>query len=217
MSTTIAADNSKSTTIAPSSWKLEGDYFEGCNCDIVCPCVYLQDPDEGDCYVTCAWHIQKGNYENTDLSNLNVVALFNSPGNMATGPKWKAALYIDERATQEQKDAITKIYSGQAGGFFAAAANLIGEMLGVKSVPIEFGVDGKHRRLKLKDTLELNVEAIEGGDKNRESLLINVPFSAVPGADLTIARSSKYDYKDYGMEWNNSGKNGFYCKFKYSP
>ena len=105
----------------------------------------------------------------------------------------------------------------QARGFFAAAANLIGEMLGVKSAPIEFGVDGKHRRLKLKDTLELNVEAIEGGDKNRESLLINVPFSAVPGADLTIAPSSKYNYKDYGMEWNNSGKNGFYCKFKYSP
>ena len=39
------------------------------------------------------------------LSNLNVVALFNTPGNMATGPKWKAALYIDERATQEQKDS----------------------------------------------------------------------------------------------------------------
>jgi hypothetical protein len=56
---------------------------------------------------------------------------------MVTGPKLKAALYMDERATQEQKEAITKIYSEQAGGFFAAAANLIGEMLGVKSVPIE--------------------------------------------------------------------------------
>ena len=39
-------------------------------------------------------------------------------------------LYIDERPTQEQKEAITKIYSGQAGGFFAAATNLIGEILG---------------------------------------------------------------------------------------
>jgi hypothetical protein len=46
--------------------------------------------------------------------------MFNSPGNMVTGPKLKAALYLDERATQEQKEAITKIYSGQAGGFFAA-------------------------------------------------------------------------------------------------
>lgn len=143
--------------------------------------------------------------------------MFNSPGNMVTGPKWKAALYIDERGTQEQKDANTKIYSGQAGGFFAAAANLIGEMLGVKSVPIEFGVDGKRRWLKLKDTVELDVEAIEGGDKNKESLLLNIPFTPVLGANLTIARSTKHRYADYGIEWNNSGKNGFYCKFKYSP
>jgi hypothetical protein len=61
---------------------------------------------------------------------------------MYTGPKWKGALYIDERATQQEKDLITKIYSGQAGGFFAAISNLIGEMLGVKSVPIDFGIDG---------------------------------------------------------------------------
>src|ERR1051326_9308810 len=104
MSTTVATDNSKTADTngmarksSSDLWKLEGDYFEGCNCDIVCPCVYLLDPDEGNCHVTCAWHIQKGNYGNTDLSNLNVVALFNTPGNMATGPKWKAALYIDER------------------------------------------------------------------------------------------------------------------------
>jgi hypothetical protein len=41
-----------------------------------------------------------------------------------------------------------KIYSGQAGGFFAVAHNFIGEMLGVKSVPIEFRIDGKWYRWK---------------------------------------------------------------------
>lgn len=105
--------------------KIEGDYFEGCNCDTVCPCIFLGDPDEGDCQLTCAWHIQKGDYENISLDNLTV-ATFNSPGNMATGPKWKAALYIDDKASSEQIDALTKIHSGQAGGFFAVAANFIG-------------------------------------------------------------------------------------------
>ncbi len=132
------------------------------------------------------------------------------------GQNGKRASYIDERATQQQKDLITKIYSGQAGGFLAVATNFIGEMLGIKSVPIDFGIDGK-RRWGVKDTVELDIEAIAGGDKNRESVLINSPFSVVPGADLTIARSSKYNYSDHGMEWNNSGKNGFYCRFKYSP
>jgi hypothetical protein len=51
---------------------------------------------------------------------------------MLTGPKWKAAFYIDERASKEQFDLLVKIFSGQAGGFFAAAINLIGEVLGIK-------------------------------------------------------------------------------------
>ena len=200
-----------------ASWKLEGDYFEGCDCDIVCPCIFLGDPDEGDCHVTCAWHIQEGNYENLTLDNLNAVAMFNTPGNMVTGPKWKAALYIDDNASSEQADALTKIYSGQAGGFFAAAANFIGEMLGVKSVPIEFGIDGKRRWLNIKNSVELEIEGVKGIDPNKESCIVNPAFSVVPGSDLVIAHSSKYNYNDHGLQWNNSGKNGFYCRFSYSP
>ena len=81
---------------------------------------------------------------------------------MSTGPKWDGALYIDERATKEQIDSLTTIYSGQAGGFFAVASNIIGKMLGEKSVPIEFGMDGKRRWLRIKDLLQLQIEGIAG-------------------------------------------------------
>ena len=75
----------------------------------------------------------------------------------------------------------------------------------------------KRRWLRIKDALELDAEAIAGGDKSRDSVVVNVPFSVVPGADMTVARSSKYNYNDHGMEWNNSGKNSFHCRFKSSP
>ena len=172
---------------------------------------------EGNCHVTTAWHIQRGNYNTTNLDGLNVIGVFNTPGNMATGPKWKAALYLDQTATAEQSDALTKIYSGQAGGFFAAFSNFIGEILGVKSVPIEFGVDGKRRWLHIKDSLELEIEGVTGIDPSKESRLVNPAFSAVPESDLIVARSTKYSYNDHGMQWDNSGKNGFYCRFSYSP
>ena len=84
------------------AWKLEGDYFEGCNCNVTCRCIVRGDPDEGYCNLTTAWHIQNGSYDNINFGGLNVVALFHTPGNMLTGPKWKVALYIDERATKEQ-------------------------------------------------------------------------------------------------------------------
>ena len=47
-------------------------------------------------------------------------------------------------------------------------------------------------------------------------LVTNPAFSAVPDSDLVVAHSTKNSYKDFGFEWNNAGKNGFYCKFKYS-
>jgi hypothetical protein len=97
----------------------------------------------------------KGSYsDKTNFDGLNVVGLFHSPGNMLTGPKLEAALYIDERASKEQSDSLATIYSGQAAGFFAVVSKLIGKILGVKSVPIEFGVDGKRRLLRIKDLLQ---------------------------------------------------------------
>ena len=213
----MASSNNSSATIANPSWKLEGDYFEGCNCDLVCPCIFKGDPDEGNCNLTTAWHVQNGSYDTINVGELNVVGVFHTPGNMLTGPKWKAALYIDERATKEQSDSLTKIFSGQSGGFFAGVATtFIGEVLGVKSALIEFGIDGKRRWLHIKDSMELEIEGVIGGDENQESRIVNSAFGVVHGSDLVVARSTKYRYDDHGMKWDNSGKNGFYCKFRYS-
>jgi hypothetical protein len=198
-------------------WKLAGDYFEGCNCDSICPCIFKGDPDEGHCNVTVAWHIQEGIYgDRVRLDGLNVVALFHTPGNMITGPKWTAALYVDQKATKEQTDSLVTIYSGQAGGFFAVASNLIEKMLGVKSVPIEFGIEGRRRWLHIPNLLDLQIQGTEGADPNQEALVVNPSFSAAPGSNLVVSTSSKYSFNDHGMKWDNSGKNGFYCKFKYS-
>ncbi len=42
----------------PDKWRIEGDYFEACNCDTVCSCIFLGNPDQGQCDLTSAWHIQ---------------------------------------------------------------------------------------------------------------------------------------------------------------
>jgi hypothetical protein len=85
------------SSLSSSSWKIEGDYFEGCNCDLICPCIFMADPDEGFCDVILAWHINRGTFDNIILDDLNVVAFFHTPGNMLTGPKWKVVMYIDQQ------------------------------------------------------------------------------------------------------------------------
>lgn len=155
-------------------------------------------------------------FDSTPLDGLNVVAVFHTPGNMFTGPKWKAALYLDDSANKEQADALGKIYSGQAGGFFRAIAGLIGEIAGVRSVPIKFEADGKRRTLQVPSAIDLTIEAIEGADKSKESTVSNAPMLVAPGFAAVVARSTKNSYSDYGMKWDNSGKNGFYSKFAYA-
>jgi hypothetical protein len=70
------------------------------------------------------------------------------------------------------------------------------------------------RSLRIKDLLQLQLEGTAGADASQESLRVNPAFGLVPGP-LVISRSNKYAYNDRGMQRDNSGKNEFYCKFRY--
>ena len=59
-------------------------------------------------------------------------------------------------------------------------------------------------------------EGIAGADPYQEAVIVNPAFFAVPGSNPVIAKSNKYMFNDHGMQWDNSGKNSFYCKFKYT-
>src|SRR5215469_6541312 len=111
------------------SWKISGSYFEACNCEVACPCVFLSPPTSGECTVLLAWHIDQGRFGQIELDGLNAELAARSPGHMME-VKWKVALYLDERANQSQQDALAQIFSGQAGGHLAGLAPLIGEVLG---------------------------------------------------------------------------------------
>jgi hypothetical protein len=136
---------------------------------------------------------------------------------MFTGPKWKAAVYLDEKANKEQADALGKIYSGRVGGFFGVLAGLIGELAGIRSVPITFEANGKKRSLHIPTSIDLVVEGIDGADKNKEVTISNAPVLVAPGFPAVVAKSTQNRYNDHGMKWDNSGKNGFYSRFAYAP
>ena len=104
-----------------AQWRLSGDYFENCNCDVVCPCLVSKNapltsrPTEGECNVALIFHIDNGSYDGTSLDGLNVVLAAHTPGPMADG-NWSVAAYIDERANDKQTEALGAIFTGAAGG-----------------------------------------------------------------------------------------------------
>jgi len=199
--------------IMAESWKVDGTYFEACNCAAACPCVFLSAPTEGKCTVLLAWHIDKGNFGAVQLNGLNVALLATAPGHMMQ-TKWKVALYLDEKASGEQQEALGAIFSGQAGGHLAALGPLIGEVMGVKPVPIEFSANGKERHLRIPHIAEADIEALEG-QGGALVTIENHPFTPVPGQPAVVATSKKLKITDHGIALDISGKNGFYSAFAY--
>ena len=56
-------------------WRVQGDWFDTCNCSIPCPCTFAQPPTTGDCEGILAWHIRTGNFGDVRLDGLSVMAL----------------------------------------------------------------------------------------------------------------------------------------------
>ena len=194
-------------------WKVSGIYFEGCNCNVSCPCIFLNAPTGDDCTLLVGWHIEKGRFGEVALDGLNVAMATYSPGHMLQ-VKWKAALYLDEKASESQKNALAQIFGGQAGGHPAALAAAVGKVLGVSSKKMDYQANGKKRSLEIAGVAKAEIEAIEGLD-GAEVTIANNPAGVAPGYPMVQAKSKQLSYHDYGMNWEISGKNGFYSPFAY--
>lgn len=197
------------------NWRIEGMYCESCNCEVACPCVFLSKPTEGECGVLIAWHIDKGQFDDLTLDGLNVAFAVRSPGHMAE-VKWDVAVYLDQRADAKQREALTKVFTGQAGGHPARLAAHVGNVLGVASVPIEYVAEGKRRSLSIPNIADLSIEAIEG-QGGAEVTVTNHPLAIAPGYSAVTSRSHSLRYQDHGLRWEVSGKNGFFSPFRYVP
>jgi hypothetical protein len=195
------------------TWSMRGTYFESCNCETACPCVFLSPPTQGGCTVVLGWHIAKGADDSVDLSGLNVAFAVYTPGKMHEVP-WKVAVYVDDRASAEQEQSLVKIFGGQAGGHPARLASHVGNLLGVTSTPIDFQVSGKNFQLKVGKVAEVEIEAIPG-QSGGDVTLQGHPLAISPGQVHTLARSKKLEYHDHGFHWSLSNRNGISASFEY--
>lgn len=195
-------------------WTLEGTYMEACNCKEACPCVFLSPPSEGECTALVAWRIDSGQMGDVDLSGRTAVMAAHAPTTMIEG-NWTAALYLDDEASDEQRDALLSILSGRAGGHPARLAEFVGEMLGVRSVPLSFQSDGDHHELHIGEVGEARINA-EHGEDDEHVTIQKAPFSITPGHPLVLARSEHLRYRDYDYDWELSDRNGFFAPFSYA-
>lgn len=196
------------------NWKLNGHYLETCNCKEVCPCLHLGNPTEGSCTGLVAWHIAQGAYDDTSLDGLNVVLALQTPGAMADG-NWKVVLYLDEAGSESQREALAKIFGGQAGGHPEVLASFISEVLGVEYVPIHYETTDGEVRLSVGQTASALVHANEG-QGGEPVTLHNHPFAVAPGFPAVLATSESLRHHAYGLELDTARRSAAYSEFSYT-
>ncbi len=205
-------------------WKASGDFFDVCSCNIPCPCTFAQAPTYGDCEGVLAYHIKNGYYGETSLDGLNVLALSYFKGNVWAGEtKVSIASYVDERANQQQREALQMIFTGKAGGFMAEFAKLIGDVRGMNFVPIKFEVadDLSYWTAEIPGKVIAKAEALGGPmtPTGKRVQTLNPPGSEVgPGTVATwgTATTDEVNAPEIRFEWKRKGRSSKHIPFDWS-
>jgi len=195
------------------SFSVEGDYFETCTCDVSCPCIWLKPADRDACDVMFAWHVTAGQKDGVDLSGLNAVMAVHSPKQMTDGG-WKVALYVDDRATPEQSEALGAVFSGGAGGHLAALGPLIGEVAGVAPASISFDRTDGSLHAEVAGVLSMEAAELKGMDGATSPVITNPLLGAIT-QPVTQAKSLELSYRG-AWEFQTSERNSFITDFAYA-
>jgi hypothetical protein len=176
------------------AWRLEGAYTENCNCEVVCPCVasgFAAPATYDRCTAVFAYHIESGEVDGTDVSDLSVVLVIDTPRQMLEG-NWRVAMFMDDRANEEQAEKLGGIFSGQMGGPLANLVPLISENLGMEIEDLVSPLDPDGPLPKLTQTRH------------------------PANSDMTPARTLSARVQGLGIDFSGEGKSGLSTRFSWA-
>ena len=189
------------------AWNLEGSYFESCSCVVPCPyTASLALPADLDyCRVVLAFNLAAGDVDGVDVGGTGAAMVVDAPKRMGDGG-WRVGLYVDAQ-TDDQADALGRVFSGQLGGPPAALAPLLGEFLGIERATLEFHEDGRVHALKIGDAVDIEVEdLVSWGSESDEPVELAHIFHPA-GSTLTISEARRAKVDAFGIAYE--GRGGF--------
>ncbi len=201
----------------PVDWRVRGSYFEGCNCEAICPCRSVRGvpggaSTHGECFGALSWHIHEGHADRIDLGGLLVVMTLRYFDRVQPSTKWEVVLYVDDRGDDGQVAALAAIFLGRAGGTVAAQYGpAIGDVHAVRRAHI--AVEHVEARKRIAVAGYITVEA-EGLASAPGEVACGIPGLDRPGTEYynDIARSD-----DPLLRWEVRGRGAsFATDFDYS-
>ena len=191
---------------AVTDWRVRGTYFEGCNCEAICPCRSVGGrpggpSSYGECFGAVSWHIRQGHADDLDLSDLRAVLSIRYLDRVQPSTPWEVVLYVDDRGSGEQQAALADIFLGRAGG---TVARLYGPAIGdVRAIrPARITLEHFAARKRIDVVGYLRVEA-EGNASDPGDVRCGIPGFDHPGTEL---HGDSLRSTDPALRWEVKGR-----------
>ena len=162
------------------SWSMKGKHIKNCNCAYGCPCDFNAPPTHGPCEGMAGMHIDEGHFGGVKLDNLRWTCTYHWPGPLHEGDGTIQAI-IDERADEQQRDALITILSGREqveGTYFHIISMIAPHVLKplFSQIDFDFDLDGRTACVVVPGIFETTSEPIRNpvsGDPHR--IRVNIP------------------------------------------
>jgi hypothetical protein len=169
-------------------WRITGSYFEGCNCEAICPCRSIRGVPGGastfgECFGALSWHIYHGHAGDIDLSGLRAVMSIRYVDRVQPSTPWQVVLYVDDRADEEQSAVLAEILLGKAGGTVARQYGpAIGDVREVRRARIT--LEHVEPRKRIDVVGYLTVEAEGDASDTADDVRCGIPGLDRPGTEM---------------------------------
>jgi hypothetical protein len=145
-----------------TDWRLEGPYMKNCNCDPGCPCDFNADPTHHACEGMAAMIVERGHFGDVSLDGAKFALLYHWPGPLHEGNGTGQPI-LDANISDEQREALGAILSGQQGGtFYGILSEIITTFHDpvIADIDIAIDVDGRRAHCRVANVLDTSTEPI---------------------------------------------------------
>jgi hypothetical protein len=203
------------TATESATWRVAGSYFEACNCEAICPCRTVGGrpggrSTEGVCQFVLSWRVTDGRGGDVRLDGLDVV-MAGYYDDDEDGSPWRVALFVDERASDDQAEWLRRIFAGEAGGgTMDNYAGAIGRVVSVRRARIDLDHRSGEWSIEVGDHVTVRATEPVASD---EPVACGIPGLERPGQEV---RAEVMRVSEPPLNWETVGRCGFATDFDYS-
>ena len=199
------------------SYRIRGAYFESCNCEAICPCRMIGGVPGGRstygvCFGVLSWRIDEGRVGEVDVGGLATVLVV-SYDDDEPGSPWSVVLHVDDRADEDQHEALAQVFLGELGGPHVSRLPWVRKPrrdLGVRTSRIELVPAGKGYVLRVGTSISLRAtEPVE----TDEPVACGIPGYDHVGLELY---AGDFVVEDQPFSWELAGNCAYATDFDYA-